>query len=348
MSLAGDFLIKRDFGMKFRRKLWKKMSVYAKYNIPQKHTLQSLHNRAVEDKRPRAAIYAHILKNMDAGKKFGIALMEYASSEEVQLILAAETSGSISEGFKLAGELLENKSVIKKAIAGACAYPAFLGLLSIGLMVMISVYVLPQLAEVSNPEAWTGAAGALYSISTFVTSPAGIGTGIAMTLGFAAMFFTFPNWTGPLRLKVDNLGPWGIYRILAGSSWLFSMGTMMRAGVPIKQILTEMTMNCTAYMKERLTAILHELDKGKDLGACLRDCGYNFPSRDTVDDIIAYSTLPDFASQLFGIATEQISEDIEAIQSKMSKLKTLLLFAVAVEAGLLLSAITSLQSQLSV
>ena len=124
----------------------------------------------------------------------------------------------------------------------------------------------------------------------------------------------------------------------------------MKAGMQIRHILSDMMRapDCTPYLKERLSAILRQYNSGKDIGESLRDSGMNFPSEETVDDLCAFSALPDFDSRLFEIAGDQMEEDIEKIQTRMRKMNTFFLFLVFFEICGLLAAIAGLQAQISV
>lgn len=349
-SSLDTLLIRYAFNGRVRQKLWKKLAANAKYNIPPYTVIDSLLRRVQSKRKPLAVMYARLARNRGVGIKFGSALTGYASPEEIQLILAGESSGDIGSGFELAADLLKSKSAIRKAIIGACAYPLFLGILSIAMLLMISTRVIPQFAEMFPPERWTGAAATLYSITSFVNSTGGIIAAIAILALCMGIFISFPRWTGPWRKKVDGFGPWGIYRLAVGSSWLFSFATLMRAGIHIRHILSDMmaAADCTPYLKERLAAILHQFNSGKGFGESLTDCGMNFPGEETVDDIRAFSYLPDFEFRLFEIMRDKMEEDIEQIQSKMKKINTTLLFLVFFEICGLLAAISGLQAQLSV
>lgn len=349
-SFLKVLLVRHAFNGTVRQKLWKKLAANAKHNIPPYTVIDSLLRRAQAARKPVAAMYAKLARNRGAGPKFGTALAGYASPEEIQLILAGESGADLAGGFALAADLLKNKSAIKKAIIGACAYPLFLGCLSVAMLLMISIEVIPQFAEIFPPERWTGAAAVLYSITSFVDSAAGIFAALVLAGVCVAVSISLPKWTGPWRRKVDAHGPWGIYRLAVGSSWLFSFATLMRAGIQIRHILSDMAASpdCTPYLKERMTAILKQFNAGKGFGESLADCGMNFPSEETVDDIGAFSSLPDFETRLFEIAHDQMEEDIETIQSRMKRVNTAFLFLVFLEVCGLLAAISGLQAQISV
>jgi type II secretory pathway component PulF len=348
MTLLQMFFIRLSFDTEARKKLWKKFSVNAKYGISHYIILEHLLRRAREKKRGIAFLYEKMLRSRDYGVKLATALTGFVPAEEIQLILAGEEGNAHSENFMLASQLAANKTQIKKSVISACGYPFFLLTLSILLLLLISIQIIPQFAETLPPERWEGAAAYLYKVASFVNSAAGLFTGLILLGMCLAIYLSFPRWTGHWRKKIDSFGPWGVYRLIVGSSWLFSFATLMRAGIQINSILTRMmsSPDCTPYLRERLAAILHHYNHGIGFGPSLLACEMNFPSEETVDDIQAYAGLPNFEFQLFEIAQDRMEGDIEQIQFQMKKINMALMFFVALEIGALIAAVFSIQQQM--
>jgi type II secretory pathway component PulF len=344
-----DWFVRRDFGTATRIRLWKRLDAHARYGLSLAQSIRSLAENARRHGRLRAKIYDGVLRDISFGRPLTSSLAKYATPEELQLLAAGVESGNPRLGYGLATQLMQNRDGIRKAIVSAVAYPVFLFAMSIGLMVMLSTSVVPQFAEVLPPERWEGAAAVLLAVSSFVGSKAGAVAGVLLLLAVAAMFATFPIWTGNLRQRLDGCGPWAIYRLCAGSAWLFSVATFMRAGMSLRAVLAEMAGAdaVTPYMKERVRAVLAGMAHGKDFGKALAGTGMNFPSEEVVDDIEAYSELPDFEHRLFEIVRDQTAEDVETIRRRMQRLNIGLMLFIALEMGLFIAAIYSLQSQLA-
>jgi type II secretory pathway component PulF len=349
MTSLEIFRVKRAFNARFRQKFWKKLATQSKY-ISLYESIESFLRRARQDKKIIALLYDKILRSKGDGASFGVSFTGFAGPEEIQLIRSGEKAGKVERGFTLAADMLSSKGAIRKAIIGSCSYPFFLLGISIAMMMMISIEIIPVFAESFPPEKWTGAAAALYSICSFINSWSGLIMAIIIGAVCVAISISLPLWTGKLRLKVDDYGPWGIYKIAVGSAWLLSVSTLMRAGVPVRQILSDITTakDCTPYLKERVMAIYTQNKAGKDFGESLVACGMRFPSRDVVDDIRAYSSIPNLDKELFDIAKDQLEEDIQVIQTKMKRLNTVFMFLVFGEICGLLAAIAGLQSQVGV
>jgi len=154
------------------------------------------------------------------------------------------------------------------------------------------------------------------------------------------MTFTFPIWTGRLRVFFDKFTPWSIYREIVGSGWLFSVSTLMSAGIQPRQIFSEniSSRNCSPYLRERVAAIDYQMGLGNNIGESMANTGMNFPSEDVVDDMCAYAQLPNLENQITEIAQEQMEACIEGVKAKMKLVQTFLMFTVV---GLILFVIIS-------
>ena len=170
----------------------------------------------------------------------GAALDGLASREETLLISSAQDSSRLAGGLLLASKVLDAKSSIRKSLIGALAYPLMLLLLIVIMMLIVAERVMPQLAMLSDPETWQGAAYALYLQSSFISSWRGTALGIAILILICVVFFSFANWTGSRRRIADRFVPWSIYRLTIGTLWLYAVATRMRAGHQISNILKSM------------------------------------------------------------------------------------------------------------
>lgn len=341
------WLIRRSFNAKVRASVWKKVAVQIRHGITFYSAIEMLRDRARRKKKRVAAVYDHILRVSQTGGNIQSALVGWASSEEIMLISAGEKQ-DLAYGLRLAWQMLNSKGAIRKQVIGAAAYPIFLLLLCIGVLCIISFILVPEFTKMLPPERWTGVAGALLMLSDFVASVYGAAVGIAILVLAAVIFFTLPVWTGRLRVFADKYAPWSIYREVVGSSWLFSVATLMSAGIQPRQIFSEnlASRTCSPYLRERISAIDYQMGLGNNLGESMSNAGMNFPSEDVVDDMCAYAQLPHLEEQITAIAEEQMENCIEGVKAKMKTIQTLMMFTVV---GLILFVIISvftLQSSL--
>ncbi len=341
------WLTKKAFGPKTRMRLWRKLSVQVHNSLPIYTAIEAYLRFARRDKSPLQHLYARVLRGRDSGALLGDSFVGYASSEEIMLLRAGEKAGDIEMGLNLCRDLLSNQGVIAKTIRSNLAYPVFLLVICIGMLIMVSRMIIPQLGMVYDPAEWTGAAALLRDIADFVNSWAGLATLIGFFVLCIVVYLSFPRWTGRLRQKIDNIGPYGIYKTMVGSSWMFTVAVLMRSGMQIRYIFEQILHDpqTSKWLRERVQAIARQYSLGKNFGESLYSAGYQFPSKDAVDDMLTYSALPAMEEHMFDIAKDQMEFDVEFIKKRMKSLNVALMFFVFGFIGLTLYGVFSFQQQ---
>lgn len=340
--------LRLSFSSAYRMRVWKKMSMQVKHGIPLNESLKILYKNAHDNKLPVASIFKNALSYVEKGQGVGTAFSEFASPEEIMLISSGQKAGRLAEGFQLASELLEARQKISKSIMGALAYPIFLAILCLVMLVIVSISVMPQLATLSDPKAWTGMASILYLTSSFIASPLGFVFGLSIVALIIISFYSLSTWTGKYRLMFENFPPWSFYRLTVGSVWLFTVATLMRAGTPLSQILSGQLSSptTTKYLRERVAEIARYNHSGKDLGQSLQNCGMKFPDQEIVEDLAIYATLPDFHDNLYELAKEYMFEGVKKIRQKAEIIKVIsILIIISLVMGIAIS-VMSIQQQL--
>lgn len=322
--------VRRAFSAPVRRRLWRKLSVQVHNALPVYTAFEQYRRQAVRDRSPLRHLYDRVLRCRDGGLPLATAFRGFASSEEIMLLEAGEHSGDLEGGFALAAAVLGDRDTLVRTVRSGLAYPVFLILVGLAMLVMVSRLIIPQLALVLDPGQWAGAAGVLRDLAGFVNSRAGLAFFGSLPLAAALMAWSFPRWTGRLRRAVDDIGPWGIYKVMAGSAWLLSVATLMRSGLPLRQVFehTLRDPQTGAWLAERVRAVAVQYSWGKNLGRALHDAGYAFPSREACDDMLAYAQLPSMEEHLLDIAREQMADALETIRLRMRRLNCALLFLV--------------------
>lgn len=341
------WLVKCSFGAKERIRVWKKIAVQIKHGIPFYRCIEIQRDRARRKKKRVATVYNHILRQNQAGSNLANALAGWASPEEIMLIGAGEKKDLVN-GLNLSVNMMENKNVIRNQVIGASVYPIFLLLMCAVVMCIIAFILVPEFTKLLPEDKWTGLAGFLLGLSRFVASIWGLITAIAFVVICFAIFFTFPVLTGNLRKKLDRFPPWNIYREVVGVGWMFSVATLMSAGIQPRQIFSESinSQSVTPYLKERIRAVDYQMSLGKNIGVSMQDAKFDFPSEEVIDDMVVYAELPDLEKQMSSIAEEQMTACIASVKRKMGIMKTVLMFIVVMLILLVILSIFSLQSSL--
>lgn len=299
-----------------RIRVYRKLAAMTRHGVSVAESLSYIKERYSKNRNPMASVLAVVSERMHSGSKLHEALQGFIPAEESMLIQSGVNSGKLHEALELSVTLIKARLKIISSMWKSLSYPATLFCAIIGLLLMLSSYVMPKFAKISDPELWQGSAHTLYQISKFIDSTAGTLLLIGLIAALFIALATIRIWTGKIRVHFDSIPPWSFYRLIIGSLWLFTLSTLMKSGIQLSQAMNDMlaTPGTSPWLKERLLSVKAQLNLGKSLGVALDDSGYQFPARMIVEDLRVYSKLPGFDEQLHLIAEEWLEEGMETIQ----------------------------------
>lgn len=341
------FIARLHFDAPVRKRTWRKLAAQLRYDVSLEYSLVVMRDRYVVRKSALVGVFDGILNGLRQGYSLDVALTEFVPSEEIMLIRGGYLSGRLSESLDLCAELIEARQGITGALVGAVTYPLMLLAMLIVVLVVLALHVMPTFALIADPASFTGAAAVLQSISSMVASPIGAVL-LALVIGLTLLVLaTLSSWTGKTRLWVEELPPWSIYRMVVGTMWLFSVATLLRADIPLVQILDDMlTRNIRPWLRERVEAIREQYTQGKTLGRVLVDTGLRFPDGEMVDDLFIYSELPNFHSQLHKLAGEWLTNGTQRVKEQSGVLNTVFMVGILGLMCCVALAVVSMQQQL--
>ncbi len=341
--------IKLLFNSKTRRLTWRKLSAWLRHEISQRQALFMVRKSYLARKHPLARIFTSLLTETGKGRPLDQAFAPWISPEETLLIRSGVQSGKLSEAMKNCADLIEARTKIKQSLVEAVAYPALLLSLFLTLILVLAFQVIPQISLVSNPETWTGGAGLLYKFCSFVASPAGLAAFIFLVLILVLSLGTLPFWTGRLRLKLENIPPWSIYRLVVGSVWLFTMATLLRAEIDLNFILNDMIDSgaMRPWLAERVKAIRDRYRSEGNFGSVLLNLGMKFPDTEMAEELAVLATLPNFDHNLYDIAKEWLDDGVSRIKRQAGFLNNVLICSIIFLVCCLGLALGSIQQQLT-
>ena len=339
--------LKLAFNAKVRRKLWKKMALQLDHGLSFYRSLEILDQLARSKGQWISAVYEDLLANNAKGGSLAQGLAPWVSAPEIMVISAGERE-NLAQGLRLAHNLLEQQGIIQRQVLQSTIYPLFLLVLVVALLVIIAKILIPQFLNILPETAFTGAAYALLVVSNLVASPLGLALGLGFLLLQAITFVSLPRWSGGLRKWADRFMPWSIYRQVVGASFLYTLAVLMRLGIKPRQIFAWSLANASQspYLQERIRALDSEMALGKNLGQALEDCGYNFPSKEVIEDLIIYAELPNLEQQIEEIAREELETCGFEVKAKLKVLQISLLMLIVGLILFVLAAMASLQSAL--
>jgi type II secretory pathway component PulF len=284
----------------------------------------------LDRKHPLTGLFTSLLSETGGGRTLDQAFAPYVSPEETLLIRSGVQSGKLSEAMRNCADLIEARTEIKQSLTEAVAYPALLLSLFLTLILVLAFRVIPQIALISDPETWTGGAGFLFKFCSFVASPVGLAAFLLLVIFLVLSVGAMPFWTGKFRLKVENIPHWSIYRLIVGSVWLFTMATLLRAGIDLDFILKDMLKNgaMRPWLTERVKAIQNKYRSEGNFGSVLLHLGMNFPDKEMAEELAVFATLPNFELSLYDMAKEWLDDGVARIKRQAGVINNALICAI--------------------
>ncbi len=265
-------------------------------------------------------VLRRVLVSLQEGKTMSEGIKDFLSSDEFTLLKNAEKTGNlvgaIENILRIEKEKKEAKKVLKEGIMG----PISVLVVSILLLYYIGAKVLPPIISFIGEENISGVAKFIVVLSGIVRSPWFPVSIVSFFVVMVAIFMTFPVITGRVRLFLDNIPPWSIYKEYTGIIFLISISVMVASGIPIVQALKQVLPESSPYLKERVRKILQLMSEGKSFGEALYQSGYDFPNREVAYDMLIFSRYPNMEKKMFDIVQERfemLKDNLKATARKI-------------------------------
>jgi len=295
---------------------------------------------------PFAIAMREIQKNLERGMTFSEATRGWVPYEETLLLMSGNVS-SLLVSLENVGRVVGGIRRIKRAMWSAIAYPLFLLFLTLGIIVMVGIYLVPPLAEAAGSDVvWHGTAASLVWVSDFAKRYWFIFG--ATFIGLSSLIWlSLPIWTGKLRTIFDKLPPWNTYKLQASVSWLMSLAAMVSAGVSVPDAMRLLADNSNRYLSSILEDALHHIANGENLGNALAMTGKDFPSEEIIGDLIIYADMNDFDKNVNQIARDYMEESVRKMESIANILNSVGIILVSIIIGWVVFGTFQMQEQIT-
>ena len=287
-----------------------------------------------------------IQKNMERGMTFSEATRGWVPNEETLLLMSGNMS-SLVVSLENISRVVDGVSRIKRAMVSALAYPLFLFALTIGIIVMVGLYLVPPLIEAAGSNiVWHGSAASLIWASEFANKYLYSFCGVLVVL-ILLIWISLANWTGKLRAVFDKYPPWSIYKLQLSVSWMMSLSAMVSADVSVPDAMRLLADNSNRYLSSILEEALHYISNGENLGAALASTGKNFPSEEIIGDLTIYSDMNDFDKNIDNIASEYMEDAVRRMESISSAMNGAGMALVSIVMGWVVLGTFAMQEQIT-
>ncbi|MCX8016326.1 MAG: type II secretion system F family protein, partial [Rhodocyclaceae bacterium] len=196
-------------------------------------------------------------------KTIGTELTGLLPQAEASMIAAGELSGAIEQGWRNAAQFARRQQALRASVLGALAKPTFYALAFLGLLLFLSMYLLPRF-EQSKPRAqWPSYAQTLGWVSDhalwIVGGAAALLVAAAVLLGWLGR-----NWTGSGRDAADRRWPpFTVMSQIGGAGFMLGLASFLASGISFGEALIRMRATATPYMSWQIQRIEAALRQGK-------------------------------------------------------------------------------------
>jgi len=308
------------------------LAVMVRAGISLQDSLESI-GAQTENQKFKAVIID--LKNrIEAGQSFSQALSEHQevfSDLYINMVGAAEISGSLSDMLQKLAEYLDSEAETRSQVRGAMVYPIIIAVMAVGVTVFLLCFVLPRFTVIfaGKEHLLPAPTKALMASSAFMR-----GYWYFILPGVGAMFWAFwyfigttsgRQWWDRAKLKIP------LIRTLCESLYItrsmHTMSVLTRAGVPILNTLaiTAQIAGNTLY-KRMWLGVHEEVRQGKKIASSLSP--YSLMPNNVVQMIRAgedSGTMADVLRDVSNFYARELKTVIKAVTSMIEPIMIVLM-----------------------
>lgn len=266
---------------------------------------------------PGYVVISRCRRRIQAGNHLADAFGDFIPYQERLLIEAGRKNNRIPESLKMAARTVQQGREIKTAVLRGVAYPCLILGAMIGLVYFVGTSLVPQIARMGDPSTWSGAPRHLFLVSQFVQSTWALLIPIGLLCAGGGIAYSLPRTqgTGTIRVLLDRIPPWSLYRMVVGSNVLLSLSALLRSGTPLQPALYALRRQASPWLKQRLDATLAALRAGAtNLGEAFERAEYEFPDREIIDDLKTFASLPDLEDVLHRYGEEWMKQGVDKVK----------------------------------
>ncbi|MDR3208557.1 MAG: type II secretion system F family protein [Rickettsiales bacterium] len=322
-ALYARVMFRWDFDK--RMGLYRKIASLLRNNFTIMDALERCWRIESKDGRKRNEPFAIVLRawqdGLERGLSFGETVARWAPQNE-ELMLSVGDVSKLSSALENLTAVSQGIRRIKKALFDALSYPAFLFAMTFVIVIMVGLYLVPPLSEAAGGDiVWRGAARSLVMLAEFAEHYWLTALVIAVSAGLF-VWWSLPRLSGKLRVFLDNLPPWSMYKVSVSVSWLMSLAAMTASGTSLPVAMKMLSESGGRYLRSNLEPAEHLIENGYNLGQALNNTGRHFPNDEIIGDLEVYADMADFGKNLSQIANDYMESSVRRMESLSSILNS--------------------------
>lgn len=340
-----SFLDRQAFNLRRRSEFYADMARFMDSDIPPKQALDRMEGIARRRRATQrlAKVYRAMLRDLTRGKSFAQSVAAWAPGGEAVMLVGAEQAGPAV--FMLAMRelaiLLERQQRARSKLRSALLANGLVFLVIIGVIVEVVTMIVPELVkdETKVMVAHMSFAPYFFAFGEWIFHY-GVYLVIPVVAIAAVIGWSLPNWTRSRLLSREwfdrSLMPWTLYKRMQATFFLSTTAAMMRSGIPLKKIATDMMPFGSKWMKFHLRRLLRHLELGKSEVEAL---GAGMLPRDSSDRLQIYAVMKDFTAIMTRLSEDNFQLYEKSIDQVAGTLKFFSILILGVFAVALLFAI---------
>lgn len=255
-----------SFSLRTRITLYKKLANFLDQGIDIYRALQMVAARAQRTKDPLAPMYFDWLRKIGNGNDFSDAVEGWVPDDERMLIIAGERGAALANGIRMAGDVADRMSRIRKAVMGELATPLFLILAGVAILLFAAYSIVPGLEKAMPRKVWPDSLRNIGMLTDFVRNW-GLVTLVLVGGLSAAVIASLGRWFDDLRIKLDHyLLPYPIYREFRAAGFLIALSALMSSGIDLAASIKIIRDRSNNWMRGHLNRILSRISAGEEPG----------------------------------------------------------------------------------
>lgn len=285
------------FGMQDQIFFAKRLGMILRAGMP---IMEGLHMLSSETRtRSASFIFQSLVVDVSEGQPLSTGLRKFENIFGefcINIVRVGETSGTLHENLDYLAEELKKKQALRRKVIGALVYPAVIVFATVGITVMLTVYIFPKILPIFQSVKATLpiTTRILIAISGFLGAWGLLVLGglVAFTIGFIVLMRMVPRfhlWMDILLLHIPLLGKLSSYYNLANSTRTLSLLLKSDVGVVAAMELVAASTKNHAY-REALYDAAHHITKGQKISLQLQKTPRMFPPLMTQMVLVGEST----------------------------------------------------------
>ncbi len=230
--------------------------------------------------RLQGAIY-DVRDKVNGGKSLADALGEHPrmfTPLYVNMVRAGEVSGALEGVLVRLADILEHQAKLRAQVLSAMAYPAFMGLFAIGVIVFLMMVIVPRITQIFVKQK-----AELPAITEFLIATSHF-LGYYWWIIVGIVFGVFSLWRlwisrpegrkrwDRMKLRFPLYG--GLHLKLVCAAFTRTLGTMLQSGLtmlPALDVVTTVVSN--SYIQDIMVDVKGGVRRGRDLAVPLKETG---------------------------------------------------------------------------